>query len=404
MVLCRCAHCEVADLIKPLGAAAWFALAAWTGLAFARGRFWDASADRLRQPSAGDPAPDVHAVVPARNEADVVARTLAALLAQDYAGRFDVTVVDDRSDDGTAGAARHAIARAGARHGARVIAARPRPAGWTGKVWALAEGVAAARAAGARPAFWWFSDADVEHDASTLARLVATAHAERRALVSQMVALHCATPAERLLIPAFVFFFRMLYPFAWVNDDARSTAAAAGGCVLLRDDTLARIGGIGRIRGELIDDCALAAAVKGEGGGLWLGLATRSRSVRPYGSSRAIWSMVARTAYTQLRYSPLLLAGTLAGMLLLYGVPVVATVCGLRAGRASLAAPGIAAWLTMAALYAPTLRLYGVRRRAALLLPAAALLYTAMTLDSAREHAGGAGGAWKGRTFTPARR
>ncbi len=372
-------------------------------MAVARGRFWDASADGLREPSAGEPAPDVHAVVPARNEADVIARTLASLLAQDYAGRFALTVIDDRSDDGTGAVARSTIAAHDRATLARVVEARRRPEGWTGKVWALAEGITSARAAGAQPAYWWFSDADVEHDPRTLARLVATALARDRALVSQMVSLHCESAAERLLIPAFVFFFRMLYPFAWSNDDARATAAAAGGCVLLADDALRRIGGIERIKGDLIDDCALAAAVKAGGGGLWLGLATRSRSVRRYGSFGAIASMVSRTAYTQLRYSPLLLAGTVAGMLLLYYVPVAATVAGVRRRRIDLALPGALAWITMAALYAPTLRLYGLRRRNAFALPAAAMLYTAMTLDSARRHARGTGGGWKGRTFRPRR-
>ncbi|MDB5029089.1 MAG: hopene-associated glycosyltransferase HpnB, partial [Candidatus Eremiobacteraeota bacterium] len=267
--------------------------------------------------------------------------------------------------------------------------------------WALAQGVAAARAGGARPAYWWFSDADVEHDRDTLARLVATARHSDRALVSQMVALHCASPLERLLIPAFVFFFRMLYPFAWVNDDRRATAAAAGGCVLLAQDALERIGGIERIRGEMIDDCALATAVKRDGGGLWLGLATRSRSVRPYRSLGEIWSMVARTAYTQLRYSPALLAGTAVGMLLLYYVPVAATVAGVRRKRPDVAFPGAIAWVVMSFAYAPTLRLYRVPPGAAAALPVAAALYAAMTVDSALRHARSKGGAWKGRTFTP---
>jgi len=343
----------------------------------------------------------VHAVVPARNEADVIERTLSSLLAQDYRGPFAITLVDDRSDDGTGTIARATVAAARARHDASVVEGRPRPDGWTGKVWALAEGVAATRAAGAKPAYWWFSDADVEHDADTLSRLVTTAERDDRALVSQMVALHCASSWERLLIPAFVFFFRMLYPFAWVNDDRRATAAAAGGCVLLRDDALARIGGIERIKGELIDDCALASAVKRDGGGLWLGLATRSRSVRPYRAFETIWSMVSRTAYTQLRYSPLLLAGTVAGMLLLYYVPVAAAFAGVRRRRADLAIPGAIAWCFMSAAYVPTLRLYGVRRRNAFALPFAALLYAAMTVDSARRHRAGRGGAWKGRTFRP---
>jgi hopene-associated glycosyltransferase HpnB len=388
-------------MLKTLRAAAWLGAAAWVGLVVARGRFWDARADGLREPAPGDPAPDVHAVVPARNEADVVARTLASLLAQEYAGRFAITLVDDRSDDGTGAIARAVIAARDAADRARVVVGRARRDGWTGKVWALAQGVAAARTNGARPAYWWFTDADVEHDPDTLARLVATAAHDDRALVSQMVELHCASAWERLLIPAFVFFFRMLYPFAWVNDDRRTTAGAAGGCVLVSDDALAQIGGIERIKGELIDDCALAAAVKGAGGGLWLGLTTRSRSVRAYHGPRTIWAMVARTAYTQLHHSPPLLAGTVAGMLLLYYVPVAATFAGVRRGRADIALPGLIAWTLMAGTYAPTLRLYRVPASAAAALPLAAALYTCMTLDSARRHAQRGGGAWKGRTFAP---
>jgi hopene-associated glycosyltransferase HpnB len=383
-------------------------------LLVARGRFWDASADGLRRPGAdevdgaGGTLPDVRAVVPARDEADVIARTLRALVAQDYRGRFAVTVVDDGSGDGTADVVRAVIAescaseRGLADERVRVVAARPRPVGWTGKVWALGEGVAAVRASGARPAYWWFSDADVEHAPDTLARLVATAHGERRELVSLMVALHCRSRWERLLIPAFVFFFRLLYPFAWVNDDRRATAGAAGGCVLLADDALVRIGGVERVAGELIDDCALAAAVKGSGGGLWLGLATSSRSVRPYSSLDAIWAMVARSAYTQLGHSPPLLAGTVAGMILLYVVPPVAAVGGVLARRGDVALPGAVGWGLMALAYAPMLRLYGVPRAQALALPLAAGLYTAMTVDSALRHARGSGGMWKGRGFRPA--
>jgi hopene-associated glycosyltransferase HpnB len=275
-----------------------------------------------------------------------------------------------------------------------------RPAGWSGKVWALAEGVAAARAAGARPAYWWFTDADVEHADDTLARLVATARSERRDLVSLMVELHCARPWEQLLIPAFVFFFRLLYPFAWVNDPQRSTAGAAGGCVLLDNALLGRIGGLARISGELIDDCSLAAAVAREGGTLWLGLTARSRSVRPYIGLAPIWSMVARTAYTQLRYSPWLLAGTVAGMLLLYAAPVAAVALGIARRRPLLAVAGLVAWGTMSAAYAPTVRLYRLPLWRALTLPLAAILYTAMTIDSARRHARGKGGTWKGRHFS----
>jgi hopene-associated glycosyltransferase HpnB len=214
-----------------------------------------------------------------------------------------------------------------------------------------------------------------------------------------MVELHCAEPWEQLLIPAFVFFFRMLYPFAWVNDTARATAGAAGGCVLLDDALLVRIGGIARISGELMDDCSLAEAVSREGGTLWLGLTARSRSVRPYIGLEPIWSMVSRTAYTQLRYSPWLLAGTVAGMLLLYVTPVAAVVLGVAKRRPWLTLAGMLGWGVMSAAYAPTVRLYRQPLWRALTLPLAGVLYTAMTIDSARRHARGKGGTWKGRHF-----
>jgi hopene-associated glycosyltransferase HpnB len=336
----------------------------------------------------------VHAVVPARNEADVLPRTLRALAAQRYPGRFAITLVDDRSDDGTGDAARAVT-------GVGVIEGATRPAGWTGKMWALEQGVRAARAAGAAPRYWWFTDADVEHAPETLARLVATAEAERRDLVSLMVALHCESVVERLLIPAFVFFFAKLYPFTWVADPENPTAAAAGGCVLLTSDALARIGGIARIRGELIDDCALAAAVKSTGGNIRLELSSSSRSIRPYENFGTVWSMVARSAYTQLGHSPWMLAGTVAGMTFLYLVPPVATTLGLARRKYGLALGGAVAWTLLSAAYVPMLRRYRVTPLAAPLLPLAALLYTGMTVDSAIRHLAGRGGAWKGRTFTP---
>ena len=379
--------------------AAWLAAATWIGLVLARGQFWDARADCLAGAAEGTDLPDIHAIIPARNEGDVIGRTVASVIAQRYPGRFGVTVVDDRSDDDTAGEVARAIARAGAQTNVRVHRARPRPEGWSGKVWAMAEGIAAARAGGARPAYWWFTDADVEHADDTLARLVATARSERRDLVSLMVELHCAEPWERLLIPAFVFFFRLLYPFAWVNDPQRATAGAAGGCVLLDDALLERIGGMARISGELIDDCSLATAVASEGGTLWLGLTSRSRSVRPYIGLEPIWSMVSRTAYTQLRYSPWLLAGTVAGMLMLYVAPVAAVALGVARRRPLETLAGLAAWGVMSAAYAPTVRLYRQPLWRSLTLPLAGILYTAMTLDSARRHARGQGGTWKGRHF-----
>jgi hopene-associated glycosyltransferase HpnB len=381
--------------------AAWLAAVAWIGLVVARGQFWDAASDRLADPVEGDATPDVHVIIPARNEADVIGRTVSSILAQRYAGRLTVTVVDDRSDDATASEVAAAGSRSTSNAKLSLRRARVRPDGWSGKVWAMSEGIAAARADGAKPVFWWFTDADVEHADDTLARLVTTARVEQRDLVSLMVELHCAEPWEQLLIPAFVFFFRMLYPFAWVNDNANATAGAAGGCILIRDDVLQRIGGIERISGELIDDCSLAAAVANQGGTLWLGLTSRSRSVRPYIGLDPIWSMVARTAYTQLKYSPLVLAGTVAGMALLYVSPVAALAIGVAKKRPSLALPGLIAFGVMSAAYAPTVRLYRQPWWRALTLPLAGLLYTAMTVDSGLRHWRGQGGTWKGRHFTP---
>lgn len=379
---------------------AWIAAVAWAGLVVARGHFWDSRADRLADPEPGTKDATVHVVIPARNEGDVIERTLASVLAQRGAGYVRVTVVNDRSEDDTAAAATRAIVAAGAANRARVIDARPRPDGWTGKVWAMSEGVRAVRGPGIGPTFWWLTDADVEHADDTLARLLATARIDERDLVSLMVMLHCSSPVERLLIPAFVFFFRMLYPFEWVNDRTRATSGAAGGCVLLRATLLDAIGGMECIRGELIDDCSLATAVQRAGGALWLGLTNRSRSVRPYPSLGTIWSMVARTAYTQLQSSPLLLTGTVAAMSVLYLAPVGALALGMAQRRPDVAIPGALAWGLMSAAFVPTMRLYRQPWWWALTLPFAGMLYTAMTVDSARSHRAGRGGMWKGRTFT----
>ena len=332
-------------------------------------------------------------MVPARNEGDVLDQSLGSLVTQDYRGTLHVVLVDDLSEDNTAAVA--------GGFPVALVTARPRPPEWSGKVWAMAEGVAAARTLWPEPAYWWFSDADVVHAPETLAQLVATARAERRQLVSLMVELHCEGRWEALLIPAFVFFFQMLYPFAWVNDPARATAGAAGGCMLLEADALRRSGGLEAIHDALIDDCALAAAVQRAGGRLFLALTTRSRSVRPYGRLRPIWSMVARTAYTQLEYSPLLLSATVAAMVVLYVVPVVALTAGIARRRPPLALAGALASATMAHAYAPTIRLYRLPLWRAFTLPLAGVLYTAMTVDSAYRHWRGRGGTWKGRHFTP---
>ncbi|GAC1403996.1 MAG: glycosyltransferase [Candidatus Velthaea sp.] len=366
---------------------------AWVGLLVARGRFWDPPCDRLCSPSTETALPAVHVIVPARDEAAVLPRTLPALVAQRYPGAFDITVADDGSDDGTADIVRSL--------GVAVCAVLPRPAGWAGKVWAMASGVADARARGATPAYWLFTDADIAHDPDALAALVATARAERRDMISQMVELRCESAWERQLIPAFVYFFAKLYPFAWVADDRRATAAAAGGCILLSEELLDAIGGLQAIAGALIDDCALAGAVKARGGRLRLELSSRTRSIRPYDGLAGIWHMVARSAYTQLQYSPLRVAATVAGMLALYIVPPAAFALGLARRDAVLARSGAAGWLLLSASFVPMLRRYRLSPLRAPALPFAALLYTAMTVDSMRRHMQGQGAAWKGRALGP---
>ncbi len=373
------------------------ALAAWLWLLFDRGRFWRADV-RLPAASRLEDWPEVVAVVPARNEAPYVGRAVASLLAQHYRGRLRAIVVDDGSDDGTADAAR---AGALAAHADRlaVVTADTRPAGWAGKVWAMAEGMRHAATLAPDARFVWFADADVTHAPETLSRLVALAETEGRDLVSLMVRLQCRTAWERLLIPAFVFFFQMLYPFRWANDPMRRRdAAAAGGSMLVRRIALDRIGGLATIRGALIDDCALTRAIKRSDGHTWLGLSAADTSQRPYDGLGGVWTMVVRSAFDQLGYSARTLAGTLIELAVVFLVPPLAAI--FAGWPANLI--GVLAWLAMAVAEAPTLTLYRQPRWLGVLLPLAALLYMAMTLDSARRHWRGAGGAWKGRTHRPA--
>jgi len=374
---------------------------AWLYLLLLRGRFWRAD-QRLPQTTArGANLPAVVALVPARDEAEVVGAAVASLLAQDYDGRFHVLLVDDGSTDGTAEAARAAAAASGRAERLTVLAAPPREPGWVGKLWALESGRRAWSAAHEQPAYWWLTDADIGHAPETLGRLVAKAESERRALVSLMVLLWCRSIWERLLIPPFVFFFQKLYPFPSANDDRSRVATAAGGCVLVRADTLAAAGGLERMKDALIDDCTLAALVKPlarrEQRGLWVGLTQRSRSLRPYEGLGEIWRMVARSAFWQLRHSVLLLLGTLLGMTLLYLAPPLLLLLLPWHGDAGAALLGLAAWLAMAVAMGPTERLYRQSWLWGLSLPLAGLLYSLMTFDSARRHWQGRGGTWKGR-------
>lgn len=370
------------------------AFAAWLYLAFGHGRFW--LCDQRLDGRAPAPAswPAVVAVVPARDEAALLPATLGSLLDQDYPGALRIVLVDDESSDGTAEVAER-VAQAHP-HGARLTVVRtpPRPPGWVGKMWAVETGT---RAGAGDHAFWLLTDADVVHGPDSLRRLVSAAEAMQRDLVSQMVLLHAGPGWGALLVPAFVYFFQQLYPFPRVNDPRARTAAAAGGCVLVRREALARAGGIAALRGEVIDDCALGRAVK-RGGPIWLGLSTSERSVRPCTGIADVWNMVARSAYTQLACSPRRLAGTIAGLALLYLAPPLAVLLWPWHGDAAAGALGAAAWALSAATFVPTLALYGRPAAAALGLPLAGILYAAMTIDSARRHRRARGATWKGRS------
>jgi len=368
------------------------ALVIWLYLLAGRGGFWLARV-RDEKMVAGSPErwPAVVAIVPARNEADVIAQSVRSLLGQDYPGPFRIVVVDDGSSDGTAAVALQARRTSTSGQTLDVISGAELPSGWTGKLWALEQGVRHAKGAGASD-YFLLTDADIGHSPDNLRTLVARAEHEGRVLVSLMAELSCTTWSERFLIPAFVFFFQMLYPFKWVAQDDRKTAAAAGGCMLVKRDALERAGGIAAVRAEIIDDCALARRLKRQGP-VWLGLTRRARSLRPYGGFAAIGRMVSRSAYAQLGYSASVLAGTVAGMALIYVAP--ALIALFADGPARWA--GLAAWLVMALSMQPMLRFYRVSPIWGLALPAMGAAYTLFTVQSAFAVWRGRGGLWKGR-------
>ena len=362
----------------------------WAGLIGAHGGFWLCGErdDRNTAP-APHQWPSVTAVVPARDEADVIARSIGSLLAQDYPGPFRVILVDDNSSDGTAAAARAEAERLGHADRLTVLNGAPLPAGWTGKLWAVSQGVD--RAMTDAPKYLWLTDADIGHDADNLHSLVARAEDGGLVLTSLMVELHCRTWPERFLIPAFVFFFQMVYPFAKVNQPGK-TAGAAGGCMLARADALSAAGGIAAIRKALIDDCALGALMKQQGP-IWLGLTHRARSLRPYDTLGQIGRMVTRSAFAQLDYSPLKLIGVVAGMGLVYLAPVAAALFG----GGTIRLLGLLTWLIMALSFQPMLRFYRLSLLWGLALPAIGAAYTVFTVQSAVQFWRGKGGLWKGR-------
>ncbi|GHH05842.1 glycosyl transferase family 2 [Streptomyces rubradiris] len=371
-------------------------LAAWAWLLLGQGFFWrtDVRLPPRREPDAW---PSVCVVVPARDEAAVLPDSLPSLLAQDYPGRAEVFLVDDGSTDGTGELARELSRRLG---GLPLTVDSPGepPAGWTGKLWAVRYGIGLARARD--PEYLLLTDADIAHAPDSLRELVAAAEAGGFDVVSQMARLRVASLWERLVVPAFVYFFAQLYPFRWIGRTGSRTAAAAGGCVLLRAGTAEKARVPDAIRHAVIDDVALARAVKGAGGRVWLGLADRVDSVRPYPNLGDLWRMVSRSAYAQLRHNPLLLVGTVAGLALVYLVPPASVVVGAAGGDAATALAGAAAWAVMAGTYLPMLRYYGQPLWLAPLLPFTAFLYLLMTVDSAVQHYRGRGAAWKGRTYS----
>lgn len=413
----------------PAAAACVLAAIAWAYLLAGHGGYWRTDQRLPARPADPEAWPGVAAVVPARNEAAVLAATLPTLLAQEYPGAFEVVLVDDESSDRTAEVAA-ALARVAVRadpvdragwagrsepagQGAsspefRVVPGRRPPPGWAGKVWAMDQGLRAAGDAG----YVLFTDADIAYEPGTLAALVRAAEVDDRGMVSQMALLRADTRWERLLVPAFVYFFAQLYPFRRVNRPGARTAAAAGGCMLVRRSALEAAGGLQAIRGDRIDDVALGRLLKHSPARVrcWLGLTTNVLSVRPYPSLSGLWDMIARSAYTQLRYSPVLLAATVAGLLWLYALPPAAALGGLAwlaaggtAAAAWLAGAGLASWAIMAVSYLPILALYRLSPARAACLPVIAMMYAAMTVDSAFRYYAGRGGQWKGRMIPAGR-
>ncbi len=359
----------------------------WIYLLVARGDFWRIllipSEIEVMSPS----APRVAVIIPARNEGDVIGRVVRSLLAQDYPGPLHIFVVDDHSTDDTAGAVQRASV--GREDFITLISAGPLPGGWTGKMWALSQGVS--RAIEFNPEYFLFTDADIVHASTSVRRSVMLAQKESRDLVSTMVKLECESFAERALIPAFVFFFFMLYPPKWVNSDRHKTAAAAGGDILVRADALARMGGIAAIRSELIDDCAMAREIK-RGGSVWLGLTNDARSIRRYAGFGEIGRMISRNAFYQLRHSAWLLLGTILGLVVTYLLPIALLFFG---GWAAVL--GGATWALMSLSYWPMVRFYSLSPVWAFTLPLVAIFYMGATMHSAIQYWLGRGGAWKGR-------
>jgi hopene-associated glycosyltransferase HpnB len=374
-----------------------FSLFVWLFLILFWGNFWRSNQHFVNNRYNLQSYPTICIIVPARDEANVIEASLTSLLNQDYLGDFVVVLVDDHSCDRTQKIAQVTANKLNKAEKLKIVSGQPLAIGWKGKLWAMHQGIEYAKLQGS-PNYWLLTDADIQHDLSNLSQLVNKAENDNLDLVSLMVLLRCQSFWEKLLIPAFVFFFQKLYPFPWVNNQHKSLAAAAGGCILISNQALQEIGGIATIKNALIDDCSLAKAVKSQGK-IWLGLTKNTISLRAYNDLKTIWDTIARTAFTQLNYNWLLLIGTVIGMSIVYLVAPIGLGVGILTSNWLLVSISTLTWLLMTIAYLPTIRLYNLSIIWALSLPAIAFLYTLMTIDSALKHFQGKGGAWKGRTY-----
>ena len=372
----------------------------WLFLLFFWGDFWRSNQYIDRDYPELESYPIVWAIIPARDEAEAIEQSVKSLLNQKYLGEFSITLIDDNSSDRTAEIAQKTAEQINKKERLKVISGQPLTPGWKGKLWAMNQGIDYAKQQDSYPDYFLLTDADIYHHAENLSQLVTKAETENLDLVSLMVLLRCQSMWEKLLIPAFVFFFQKLYPFYWVNNPNKSMAAAAGGCILISSKSLAEIGGISAIKDALIDDCSLAKAIKSQHKKIWIGLTKNTLSLRPYDDLKDIWNTISRTAFDQLNYSLFLLIGTLIGMSIIYLAPPLGLIIGIGIHNWLLAGISTSAWLMMTLAYIPTIKLYSLPVMWAFSLPAIAFLYTLMTLDSAIKYYQGKGGAWKGRTYT----
>ena len=372
-------------------------LVIWLFLLLFWGGFWKANQILVEDDFNLAVYPTVWAIVPARDEAEVLPDCLSSLLNQDYLGELRIVLVDDNSSDRTGEIARQLGEKLNQSEKLTVISGKPLESGWKGKLWAMEQGIQYAQKK--QPDYLLFTDADIKHDLSNLSQLVYKAETEKLDLVSLMVLLRCQSFWEKCLIPAFVFFFQKLYPFPWVNNSEQSMAAAAGGCILISSQALKNIGGIATIKDALIDDCALAKAVKSQGNNIWLGLTQTTFSLRAYDNLKVIWDTIARTAFNQLNYSWLQLIGTVIGMSIVYLLPPIGLIWGILTTDWLILSITILTLCLISIAYFPTLKLYKLSPAWGFSLSAIAFLYTLMTIDSAIKHYEGKGGSWKGRTY-----